>query len=227
MLIPRSLILGLDAALSRASVALLRDGAVLAERAAPGARGQAAALAPILAAVLAEAGVSPTDLDAVCVTVGPGSFTGVRAALALAHGLALATGRPLLGVTVAEALAEALPGGPARAVWCAIDSRRGRVFLDAGGTMRAYALDSLPAAPGPVAVTGDAAVAVAARLAARGADVQLTNARLPRAADVARVGARRLAGALPPLPAQPLYVDPPEARLPAGGLRPAPLAPTG
>ncbi len=221
------LILGLDAALARASVALLRDGAVVAARATAGARGQAAALAPMLESVLAEAGVTAADLDAVAVTVGPGSFTGVRAALALAHGLALAAGRPLLGVTVAEALAEALPPRGARAVWCAIDSRRGRVFLDADGAMRAYALDALPVPRGPVAVTGDAAVAVAARLAARGHDVQLTDARLPGAADVARVGARRLAGALPPLAAQPLYIDPPEARLPAGGLRPAPVSPAG
>jgi hypothetical protein len=50
----------------------------------------------------------------------------------------------------------------------------------------------------------------------------LTDARLPDAVAVARVGARRLAGVLPPLAAQPLYVDPPEAKLPAGGLRPPP-----
>jgi tRNA threonylcarbamoyladenosine biosynthesis protein TsaB len=215
------LILGLDAALARASVALLRDGAVLAERMAAGERGQAAALPPMLAAALAEAGAAATDLDGIAVTVGPGSFTGLRAALALAHGLALAAGRPLVGVTVAEALAEAL-GPVGRGVWCAIDNRRGRIFLDTGTAARVLPLDALPPAPGKLVVTGDAAIAVAARLAARGDDVQLSDARLPRAADVARVGARRLAGMLPPLAAQPLYVDPPEARLPAGGLRPAP-----
>ena len=60
--------------------------------------------------------------------------------------------------------------------------------------------------------------------AARDADVLLTDARLPQARHVAVVGERRLAGTLPPLPAQPLYVDPPEARRPAGGLRPPPAA---
>jgi hypothetical protein len=74
----------------------------------------------------------------------------------------------------------------------------------------------------PIAVAGNAAVEVAARLAARGADVMLTDARLPVGTHVAQVGALRHAGALPPLAAQPLYVDPPEARLPAGGLRAAP-----
>jgi tRNA threonylcarbamoyladenosine biosynthesis protein TsaB len=203
-------------------VALLRDGVVLAERAAAGGRGQAASLAPMLATVLAEAAVPASDLDGIAVTVGPGSFTGLRAALALAHGLALATGRPLVGVTVAEALAMALPASD-RAVWCAIDSRRGRVFLDIGGATQSVALDALPHAAAPVTVTGDAAALVAARLAARGDDVLLSDARLPRAADVARVGAQRLAGGLPPMAAQPLYVDLPEARLPAGGLRPAPV----
>jgi tRNA threonylcarbamoyladenosine biosynthesis protein TsaB len=50
----------------------------------------------------------------------------------------------------------------------------------------------------------------------------LTDARLPMARHIAVVGERRLAGELPPRPALPLYVDPPEARLPAAGLRPAP-----
>ena len=218
------LLLSLDAALAHASAAVLRDDLVIAERAMVAERGQAAALAPMVASVLAEAAVAATDLDAVAVTVGPGSFTGLRAALALAHGIALAAGRPVVGVSVAEALAQAVPNIGARAHWCAIDSRRGRIFLDTGGGPRPFPLDTLPPASGPVAVTGDAAIAVAARLAARGTDVWLTDARLPRATDVARVAARRLAGLMPPLPAQPLYIDPPEARLPAGGLRPAPTA---
>jgi tRNA threonylcarbamoyl adenosine modification protein YeaZ len=176
----------------------------------------------MVASILAGAGVAVPDLDGIAVTVGPGSFTGIRAALALAHGLGLGAGRPVVGVTVAESLAAALPPG-SRAVWCAIDSRRGRVFLDTGGAACAVTLGDLPCAAGPVAVTGDAAVAVAARLAARGCDVLLTDARLPQAADVARVGARRLSADLPPLVAQPLYIDPPEAKLPAGGLRPAPV----
>jgi tRNA A37 threonylcarbamoyladenosine modification protein TsaB len=142
----------------------------------------------------------------------------------LALGIGLAVGRPVVAVMVAEALAAALPGLGGRVLWTAIDSRRDRIFLDIGGDLRAVALDQLPAAEGKLAVAGDAAVAVAARLAARGADVMLTDARLPAALAIAMVAARRLAGDLPPLALQPLYVDPPEARLPAGGLRPAPLA---
>ncbi len=219
------LMLGLDASLARCSAAVLADGVVRAERCAEGSRGYATVLPALARETLREAGLQAAALDGVAVTVGPGSFTGIRAALALAHGIALAVGRPALGVTVAEALAEAVPERGGRALWVAIDSRRGRVFLHRGdGDFFAVALDALPRPEGPVAVAGDAAVAVATGLLARGADVMLTDARMPLARHVAAVGARRLAGLLVPLAAQPLYIDPPEARLPAGGLRPPPQA---
>jgi tRNA threonylcarbamoyl adenosine modification protein YeaZ len=213
-------ILALDAALARCSAGLVVDGTLAAES----ARGQATLLAPMVRAVLAEAGLAADALDAVAVTVGPGSFTGLRASLALALGIGLAVARPVVAVTVAEAFAEALPRLGSRVLWTAIDSRRGRIFLDVGGSVRAVDLDRLPAAEGRLAVAGDAAIAVAARLAARGDDVMLTDARLPAPLHVALAAARRLAGELAPLAAQPLYVDPPEARLPAGGLRPGPEA---
>ena len=218
------LVLALDSALARCSAGIVADGVLRAGRRQKAGRGQAALLPMMVAAVLDEAGVSATDLDLIAVTVGPGSFTGIRAGLALAHGIALGAGVAVVGVTVGEALADALPHLGTRTLWSAIDSRRGRVFLERDGSVVACALDSLPRPAGPVAVAGDAAVAVAAWLAAHDIDVMLTDARLPTARHVAMAGVRRLAGALPPLAAQPLYVDPPEARLPQGGLRPAPVA---
>ncbi|HTN12485.1 MAG TPA: tRNA (adenosine(37)-N6)-threonylcarbamoyltransferase complex dimerization subunit type 1 TsaB [Acetobacteraceae bacterium] len=210
------LILALDAALARCSAALWRDGEVLAERMAAAGRGHAKLLAPMAQQVLS--GVP----DAVAVTIGPGSFTGLRAAIALAQGLAAGAGVAVLGVTVAEALREQVGPLRGRAPWVAIDNRRGRIFLDRDGDLAPVALDGLPVPGGPVVVAGDAAIAVAAWLAARGGDVRLSDARLPRARDVAAAAARQLAGEAPMREAQPLYVDPPEARLPAGGLRPAP-----
>ena len=213
-------ILALDAALARCSVALVIDGLVVAGRAAAAGRGQQATLAPMLAQVLAALPPGP-PLDAVAVTVGPGSFTGLRTAIALAHGIA--AGRcPVIGVSVAEALAEAVGDLAGRVLWTAIDSRRGRVFLDIAGALRPFDLSALPLPDGKLAIAGDAAIAVAAILAGRGFDVRLTDSRLPDAAAVAAVGARRLAGLLPPRDAMPLYVDAPEAKLPAGGLRPQP-----
>ena len=210
-------ILALDAALARCSVALVYGDVVVSHRWAPSGRGQSAVLAPMVADVLS----AGDGFDAVAVTVGPGSFTGLRSAIALAHGLG-AGGRPVIGVTVAEALAQAVGELGGRTLWTAIDSHRGRVFLDIGGVVRAFALDELPRPDGRLAVCGDAAIAVASRLLSVGWDARLTDVRLPDAVHVAAVASRRLAGRLPPLAAQPLYVDPPEAALPAGGLRPPP-----
>lgn len=217
-------ILALDSALAHASAALVIDQVLIAERHLRADRGQASALAVMARDVLAEGGVDPLSLDAIAATVGPGSFTGIRACLALAHGLALGAGIAVIGVTVPEALSNALPHLGHRVLWTAIDSRRGRIFLDRGRGPVAYALESLPPASGPVAVAGDAAVAVTGWLAATGADVMLTQARYPGGRDIAVVAERRMAGMIAPLDPQPLYVDPPAARLPTGGLRPPPTA---
>ncbi len=218
------LILAIDAALARCSVALVLNGVVLAERRQDASRGHAALLPPMAAEVLAEAGLAATALGALAAVVGPGGFTGIRTALALAEGLALGAGVAVVGVTTGEALAEAVPAEQraGREVWTAIDNRRGRVVLErfAAGSLVALAPPEvlaeadLPRPTGPVAVAGDAALPVAARLAARGANALLAAPRLPEAAAVARVAQRRLAGALPPLAAQPLYVEPPAVRQP-------------
>lgn len=212
-------ILALDAALASCSVALLDCGDVLAEQSLPGGRGQHHLL-PVMARNVLAAAPHP---DAIAVTIGPGSFTGLRASIALAHGLAAGL-CPVIGVTVAEALAEAVALPDGWALWTAIDSRRGRIFLDQGSGFSAVALASIPAPQGPVAVAGDAAADLVARLAAKGCQMMLTQARQPQARHVAQIGLRRLQGALPALPAQPLYIDPPEASLPRGGLRPMPVA---
>ena len=212
-------ILAIEGALARCSVAVVAGDDVLAADAAEAARGHPALLPPMAAAVLARAG----GCDAVAVGVGPGGFTGLRAAIALAEGIARAASVPILGVTTGEALAAALPGGvPAgHAVWAAVDNRRGRVVLEIAApgaaqpeTPRVAPLDALPPAGGPVLVLGDAAEAVAAAIVAGGG---LAQARpgLPDAVAVARVAARRLAGDLPPRDATPLYAEPPAVRPPA------------
>lgn len=159
--------------------------------------------------VLLAAGVMPAQLTLVAVTVGPGSFTGIRAALSLAHGIALAANVPVVGVTVGEALTIPDLG---RTQWTAIDTHRGRVFLDRGTDITSQALDMLPYPPGPISLAGDAAIVVASRLAARGADVLLLPARLPSPAGVAAAARRRACAGTGSRHLQPLYVDPPEAR---------------
>jgi tRNA threonylcarbamoyladenosine biosynthesis protein TsaB len=218
------LVLAFDSAVARCSAGIVRDGNLLVARQQNASRGQGSPLPVLVQQLLDTMGIQPDQLDLIGVTVGPGSFTGIRSGVALAHGIALAAGVPLVGVTVGEALAASLPFLTVRRLWSAIDNRRGRIFLERDGAVVACALDALPFPGGPVAIAGDAAPLVAARLAARGADVMLTDARLPAVRHIAEVAARRLAGAIPPRAAQPLYVEPPEARLPAGGLRPPPVA---
>jgi tRNA threonylcarbamoyladenosine biosynthesis protein TsaB len=216
-------ILSLDAALRGCSAAIVRDDTVLARREQPTERGQATMPPIMVEAVLDDAQVLPAELDLIAVTVGPGSFTGIRAALALAHGIGLAAAVPVIAVTVGEALAEALPHLGRRQLWSAIDSLRGQVFLERAGSVLAVAPDHLPVPDGPVAIAGTAAVEVAAWLAARDADVMLTDAKLPQPRHIAMAARRRRVGELPLRAALPLYVDPPAARLPVGGLRPPPL----
>lgn len=172
---------------------------------------------------LHDAGLGAADLDLIGVTVGPGSFTGIRGGIALAQGIAVAANRPVVGVTVGEALADSLPQLGGRTLWCATVSRRGRIFLEIDDDVLSLAVTELPNPPGPVAVAGGAAPDVASRLAARGANVMLTDARLPSGRHIARVAERRFHRVIRPLPAEPLYVDPPQVRLPAAK---APSAPT-
>jgi tRNA threonylcarbamoyl adenosine modification protein YeaZ len=211
-------ILAIDAAGGKAGVAVLGDdGETLFRAFLPGRPGLIETLPPLLR----DAAAGHT-INTVAVTIGPGSFTGLRTAISLAQGFAAAAGILLLGVRVEEAFAQAFPTLH-RPLWVAIRARRDRIFLVRDGIATGFADADIPRARGPVALAGDAANDVAARLAAAGADVLITNARTIDPVWVARAALARQAAGLPPHPALPVYVDPPEAKLPAGGLRAAPV----
>jgi len=214
-------ILALDAALGRCSAAVVGDGKLVAARSADTERDHAAALPPMVADILAEAGLRTSDLDAIAVTVGPGGFTSLRAAIALGYGLSLGSGRPLIGVSVGEAFAQALPRLGGRTLWAAIVSRGERIFLERPDRVLAANLPDIEDPGHPVALAGNAAIEVTARLAARGADVMLTDLRVPRPQDVAAVASLRLRGLLPPRSPMPIYAEPPAAK-PRAGERPPP-----
>lgn len=212
-------IIALDASGSQAGLALLTEnGEIVGRWHAPLKPG----LIETLPLLLQEAasGQSITDI---AVGIGPGSFTGLRTSIALAQGFAAGLGAVLWAVPAWEAHHEAL-SGLHHPLWVVIRARRGRLFLLRNeGKPEAFADDELPLPAGPIAVAGDEAEAAAAFFAARGAQVLLTNSRLPDAACIGRAALRHKQAQDLPGMALPLYVDPPEAKLPAAGLRPVPL----
>ncbi|MGH7106285.1 MAG: tRNA (adenosine(37)-N6)-threonylcarbamoyltransferase complex dimerization subunit type 1 TsaB [Acetobacteraceae bacterium] len=211
-------LLALDAAPGSASAAILTGGKVLAREADFSGVGRLAVLAE---RVLRAAGLTGADLTAVAASIGPGSFTGIRTALALASGIGLAAGTPAIGVSVGEALAALLGDPSPRALWVAINSRRGWVFLETAGGVATFEATALPLPHGPILLAGDAAGRVAGRLRRAGADVQIATVQTGDAVAVGLAGEARLAGRLPARAALPLYVDLPAARL-AEGVRPEP-----
>ncbi len=238
---PEPLVLGFDCACSGLSVAVARGATVLAAAAHDQATGQAANLAPAIQTALREAGVKPAQLELIGVTIGPGSFTGIRIGLAMARGLALALDRPLAACSTFEATLAGLPpprrqdflAGGGRIV-LAIDSRRAEIFVadvagDAVLDMRAAEPQSIVAAlpAGRYALLGDAASMVRAAFEAlgRGSEIALCDVRPPQAAAFAPMLAARgaefwrTANAENGLP-RPLYLRAADVTLPAGAAVP-------
>jgi tRNA threonylcarbamoyladenosine biosynthesis protein TsaB len=120
-------LLAFETATEACSVALWIDGEVH-ERFELAPRRHAELSLPWADQLLAEAGVARSQLDAIAVGRGPGAFTGVRLAIALAQGIALALDRPVLPVSTLAALAMQSGGDH---ILAAIDARMGEVYLGA------------------------------------------------------------------------------------------------
>lgn len=121
----RMLILSLDTTTRAGSCALLGDGGVIREHAGDASRDQAERLPRDLATLLERESVPLQAIDGFAVATGPGSFTSLRVGIATMQGLAMATGKSLIGVSAFDALAS-LAGGFSVAAW--IDAWRGEVF---------------------------------------------------------------------------------------------------
>jgi tRNA threonylcarbamoyladenosine biosynthesis protein TsaB len=206
-------ILALDTCLSACQAAVWEDGRTLASVSEPMARGHQERLAPMIAEAVAAAGLAFAALDRIGVTVGPGSFTGLRVGLAFAKGLALALDAPCVGVGALEALAEA---GPGLCVAC-IDARRGQVYLQAFADGRAVMAPDVLAVEiaaarlaelwsgGPVVLSGSGAPLLAGVLPA----ARIEADALPDPLKIAKIAA----AARPPFaPPRPLYLRAPDAR---------------
>jgi tRNA threonylcarbamoyladenosine biosynthesis protein TsaB len=210
-------ILALETSTESCSAALLtRTG--LCHRALPAGSGHSERVLPLIRELLAEAGLTLSDLDAIAYGAGPGAFTGLRLACAVTQGLAFGAGLPVIGVGTLEALAWAT--GKSR-VYAALDARMNEVYF------AAYEIEGLELrevlCPG-VAAAEEAGVpegegwfgcgsgfssyreALVQRLGPALMDFDAS--RVPDAVAVVRLAAARLARGpgLDPFEAQPAYV---------------------
>lgn len=234
-------VLALDSTTRAGSVALLdeRDDRVLAivdERAGDPSRTHAERLPSELEALLAAHSVSFADIDLFAVASGPGSFTGLRIGIATMQGLALVRGRPLIGVTALDALAEvgkkyAAAGATIAAL---MDAHRRDVFTalyaaeaSVGGTLSLVEREGSrvddPAktferwrsmSARPSVFVGGGAELYAAAIRDQFPEAVVVVAP-PLASAVGRLAAARLAAGERPHPAalQPVYVRRPDAEL--------------
>ena len=218
-------ILALDTSMGVCSAAVLRDdgaGHVLIARDAEMARGHAEALMPMVSEAMAEAKLRFDELDLIAATQGPGSFTGVRIAIAAALGLALVTRARLYGtdsLTVMARTALATGMNPMGPFAVAVDARRSMLYfglydktgqrLD-GPLLVApdEAVDLLPNALSVAVGSGAAPLADAVARRGRFLDAKLPGLQ-PSAAALAEI-ARSSDESFPTL--RPLYLRPPDAK---------------
>lgn len=168
-----ALLLLIETSTSVLSVALARDGAVIAERVCTEPRMQASLTAPLVKEVLDQAGIGMAACDAVCVSAGPGSYTGLRVGVSTAKGLAFGAGKPIIAVGTLDILASSVipseaEGSPSFIVPM-LDARRMEVYtaVYSGEGERLTPIESRIVEPdafaeyldkGPVLFVGDGAL---------------------------------------------------------------------
>jgi tRNA threonylcarbamoyladenosine biosynthesis protein TsaB len=126
-------VLAIETSTSLAGVALLEGGRLVLGRSHARPKQSAEKLLPMIAELLAEAGWRRSDIERLGVSIGPGSFTGLRVGIACAQGLALGLGVPLVGVTSLRAMARLVPDSIPGVRCPVLDARRREVFVGGYG----------------------------------------------------------------------------------------------
>ncbi|MEH6495337.1 MAG: tRNA (adenosine(37)-N6)-threonylcarbamoyltransferase complex dimerization subunit type 1 TsaB [Pseudomonas marincola] len=226
-------ILALDTALNACSVALVHGPDTLAFHHEERARGHAETLLPIIKSLMGQASAGFQDLDMIAVSIGPGTFTGLRIGLAAARGIAIASGKPCVGITTLQALAASVPEDLAkgRLIVPAIDARRKEIYIqtyayedgtplpkpcnDAQSLLISDAQTYLGEKPLMIIGSGGTLLKEAGFLNGKPFEIssldQNPDARIIAA--LAHARGRPDAGSLPPAP---LYLRGPDAKLPGG-----------
>jgi tRNA threonylcarbamoyladenosine biosynthesis protein TsaB len=216
------LILAIDTALEACAVALLDTGTskVIASESQAMKRGHAEALMPMIARVMKESGLTFAALDRIAVTSGPGSFTGLRVGLSAARGIALAAGKPVVGITTLSAYAAPVVSEAGeQPVISAVDARHDQIYFQ---VVSGNGSSLIPPRVAPIAdamaasrfgaphLVGNAANILAERWPAQAASpVGVNQQPAPDIAWVAWLGA-----AVSPdtAPARPYYLRAPDAK---------------
>lgn len=218
------LVLALDTTTRQGSVALTRDGVVLATYAGDAAITHGMRLPGDLVRVLDLQMLRIADVDLFAVAAGPGSFTGLRIGIATMQGLALANSKPLVGISALDALNDALSSQASAlsardevAIW--MDAARGQVFsaiYKNGGVLEAALVDH----PGdilarwnregkiPHTFAGDGALAYRDLVVAASTDTRIVDPVPPLAPSVARLAEVQVQehGVSPPDAIRPIYI---------------------
>lgn len=121
------LVLAIDSATPVAGVALVSDRAVIREEFVNFKKNHSEILLPLIHTVLQESECTWHDLTALAVSLGPGSFTGLRIGMATVKGLSLATGLPIVGIPTLDMLASSVAGTEA-VVTVLLDARKQEVY---------------------------------------------------------------------------------------------------
>jgi tRNA threonylcarbamoyladenosine biosynthesis protein TsaB len=214
-------VLAIDTALEACSAAVLdtAQGATLAHQSRPMTRGHAEALMPLISDVMIQSDLDFAQIDRIAVTVGPGSFTGLRVGLSAARGIGLAAGKPVVGLTTLAALAAPfIATDDTTSVASVIDARHNHVYLQifgpAGRTLippRIVAVaDAARAAAGsPIRLVGSGAGMMAAAWPKATPPISVDERRAPDIDWVARLGAAAPENQSSP---KPLYLRAPDAQ---------------
>ncbi len=215
----------IDTSTALGSIALFEDGVLVAEESRRVSNAHGESLMPMVSALFDRVGWRPADVARWGVGVGPGSFTGVRIAVATAKGIALATGAELVAVTSLDAIAEGL-GTAGEIVVSTVPAGKGELYVQArrGGSLLlapthlktdavAVAVAGSGSGSGSVVVVGEAAGAVDWSVLGPGVVLRMDPPHdLPHASAVGRIAAVRAAEDADAL--EPFYVRPPEITMP-------------
>lgn len=219
-------ILACDTCLGALSAAVLDGERVLAHEFTEMVRGHAEELAPMVDRVMKTAGVALDALDRLAVTTGPGTFTGQRVGIAFMRAVALATKKPLIGITTTDTMAvEALSRAPAPWALAVADAKRGEVYIGALSAANESILGpalvpsdeavvtvrQMAERDGAPALAGTAAKWMRLELNGRGIAAIDSGVRQPDSVFVARLATQRPTPSAPP---KPLYLRAPDAKLP-------------